>query len=104
MRFLQNVFIPERQGADPQWILVSEISSSGMRAESTIPMTIRTAASYAKGDDRVEVRGKGGAAIETLKTTAAWNRKLIFKFTPKGGGVAVPNRNFCGGRGRCAGQ
>jgi acyl-CoA thioesterase-1 len=83
VRFLQNVFIPERQGADPQWILVSEISSSGMRVESTIPMTIRTAPVYAKGNYLVEVRGKSGAVIETLKTTAAWNRMLIFKFTPK---------------------
>jgi hypothetical protein len=85
VRFLQNVFLPERQGGDPQWILVSEISRAGMLVEAKVPMTIRTAPIYAKGDYRIEVRGQTGAVIETLKTTAAWSRMLIFKFTPKDG-------------------
>ena len=85
MRFLQNVFLPEREGIDPRWILVSEISQTGMLVDATIPMTIRTAPLYAKGDYRIEVRSKTGAVIETLNTTAAWSRMLIFKFTPKDG-------------------
>jgi lysophospholipase L1-like esterase len=85
VRFLQNVFLPEREGIDPRWILVSEISQTGMLVDATIPMTIRTAPLYAKGDYRIEVRSKTGAVIETLNTTAAWSRMLIFKFTPKGG-------------------
>ena len=46
-------------------------------------MTIRTAPIYTKGDYRVEVRDKSGAVLEALKTTAAWNRMLIFNVTPK---------------------
>ena len=34
-------------------------------------------------DLSIERRGKRGALIETIKTTAAWSRILIFKFTPK---------------------
>jgi hypothetical protein len=85
VRFLQNVFLPERQGNDPEWILVSEISPVGMLVDAKVPMTIRTAPIYTKGDYRVEVRDKSGAVIEALKTSAAWNRMLIFKFTPKDG-------------------
>lgn len=85
VRFLQNVFLPEREGTDPRWILVSEISRNGMRVDSSVPMTIRTAPIYGKGDYRIEVRANSGAVLETLHVTAAWSRMLIFKFTPREG-------------------
>lgn len=85
VRFLQNVFLPEGQGGEPQWILVSEISRTGMTVDAAVPMTIRTAPIYGKGDYRVEVRGKSGSVIETFNTTAAWSRMLILKFTPREG-------------------
>ena len=85
VRFLQNIFLPERQGLDPEWILVSEISPTGMLVDAKVPMTIRTAPVYTKGDYRVEVRDKTGAVIEALTTTAGWNRMLIFKVTPRDG-------------------
>ena len=83
VRFLQNVFVPERQGLEPQWVHVSEISAKGMRVDARIPITIRTAPIYAKGDYLIEVRDRSGTVVNTLKTTAAWNRMLIFKFDPK---------------------
>ena len=83
VRFLQNIFLPERQGMDPEWILISEISPTGMLVDARVPMNIRTAPIYTKGDYRVEVRDKSGAVLEALKTTAAWNRMLIFNVTPK---------------------
>ena len=82
VRFLQNVFLPERQGVAPQWILVSEISRTGMLVDAAVPMTVRTAPIYGKGDYRIELRGKSGAVLETLHATAAWSRMLTFKFTP----------------------
>ena len=85
VRFLQNVFLPEREGAAPQWIIVSDISRTGMLVDATVPMTIRTAPIYGKGDYRIEVRGKSGAILETLHATAAWSRMLTFKFTPSEG-------------------
>lgn len=85
VRFLQNVFLPERQGTDPQWVAVSEISRTGMLVDSAVPMTIRTAPVYSKGLYRVEVRGKTGAVLEVFNTSAAWSRMLIFKFTPREG-------------------
>jgi acyl-CoA thioesterase-1 len=85
VRFLQNVFLPERQGVDPQWIIVSEISRTGMLVDATVPLTIRTAPVYGKGDYRIEVRGASGAVIETINTTAAWSRMLTFKCTPREG-------------------
>jgi hypothetical protein len=85
VRFLQNVFLPERESAAPQWIVISEISRTGMLVDAAVPMTIRTAPIYGKGDYRIEVRGKSDAAIETLHATAAWSRMLTFKFKPSGG-------------------
>ncbi|MEY2599741.1 MAG: hypothetical protein RLZZ142_2000 [Verrucomicrobiota bacterium] len=85
VRFLRNVFIPERQGSAPEWISVSQISPKGMTVDTRVPLNIRTAPIYAKGDYRIEVRGKSGAILETLKATAAWNRMLIFKVTPREG-------------------
>ena len=85
VRFLQYVFLPERQGVAPHWISVSEISRKGMLVDAGVPMTIRTAPLYGKGDYRIEVRGKNGALLETLHTTAAWSRMLTLQFTPHEG-------------------
>ena len=85
VRFLQYVFLPERQGAAPQWIIVSDISRKGMLVDAEVPMTVRTAPIYGKGDYRIEVRGKSGSVLETLHATVAWSRMLTFKFTPSEG-------------------
>lgn len=85
IRFLQYVFLPERQGTEPRWTFISNLSPKGMPLDSQTPLTIRTAPIYPKGEYRIEVRGKSGTVLETIQATAAWSRMLIFKVTPKEG-------------------
>ena len=85
IRFLQYVFLPERQGTEPRWTSIVNLSPKGMTFDSQTPVTIRTAPIYPKGEYRIEVRGKSGAALETIQTNAAWSRMLTFKVTPKEG-------------------
>jgi lysophospholipase L1-like esterase len=85
IRFRQYVFLPDRQGTEPRWTAISDLSPRGMTLDSQIPITIRTAPIYPKGEYRIEVRGKSGTVLETIQATAAWARMLTFKITPKEG-------------------
>ncbi|MEK0446468.1 MAG: hypothetical protein RLZZ399_1789 [Verrucomicrobiota bacterium] len=85
VRFLQYVFLPERQGTEPRWTSISNLSPKGMTLDTQTPLTIRTAPIYSKGEYRIEIRGKSGTVLETIQTNAAWSRMLTFKVAPREG-------------------
>ena len=61
VRFLQHVFSPRRQGADPSWICISDLTPKGMVIETAVPLTVRTAPSTPKGARPVAMDRKGSA-------------------------------------------
>jgi len=84
VRFLQNVFLPKREGTEPQWIHVTGINSSGMNIESKIPISIRTAPIYPAGKHRIAIHDKSGAVVDTIASDQNWSGMQHFTFDPKG--------------------
>jgi lysophospholipase L1-like esterase len=84
VRFLQNVFMPKREGIKPEWVHVTNISSKGMTIESNISVAIRTAPIYAKGSYHIGIQDKDGAVVDTVVCTADFSRTHSFVFDPKG--------------------
>ncbi|NBV24581.1 MAG: SGNH/GDSL hydrolase family protein [Proteobacteria bacterium] len=84
VRFLQNVFLPKREGAKPDWVDVMGISSKGMNIESKIPIAIRTAPIYPKGSYRIVIHDKNDAVVDTVTSTSDFSRTHSFVFDPKG--------------------
>ncbi len=84
VRFLQNVFLPKREGTEPQWVHVSDINSKGMIIDSRIPITIRTAAIYQAGNYHIVIHDKSGAVVDTIASNVNWTRMQRFNFDPKG--------------------
>jgi lysophospholipase L1-like esterase len=84
VRFLQNVFLPKREGTEPQWVHVSDINSKGMIIDSRIPITIRTAAIYQAGNYHIVIQDKSGAVVDTIASNVNWTRMQRFNFDPKG--------------------
>ena len=108
VRFLQNVFMPKREGIKPEWVHVANITSNGMSIESKIPVAIRTAPIYAKGSYHVVIHAKDGAVVDDIASTADFSRTHSFVFDPKGydgpfrieialeNSAATPSRNSGG--------
>lgn len=84
VRFLQNVFLPRREGTEPQWVYVSGINSHGMNLASRIPVAIRTAPIYPEGKYRITFRDQSGAVMDTTSSIVNWSRMQRFTFDPKG--------------------
>lgn len=83
VRFLQNVFLPKREGIEPQWVHVTGIHSNGMKIESNIPVTIRTAPIYPAGTYRITIHDKSGAIVDTMASDQNGSQMLNFTFDPK---------------------
>jgi lysophospholipase L1-like esterase len=84
VRFLQNVFLPKKEGTEPQWVHVTDINPKGMNIESPIPIAIRTAPIYPEGKYQIVVHNKSGAVVDTIASDVNWSRMQMFTFDPKG--------------------
>lgn len=84
VRFLQNVFLPKREGTEPKWIHVTGINSTGMNIESKIPIAIRTAPIYPVGTYRITIQDKSGAVVDTIASNVSGAKMQKFTFDPKG--------------------
>lgn len=83
VRFLQNVFLPKREGTEPQWVHVAGINSSGMTIDSKIPVAIRTAPIYPDGTYRIAIHDKSGVIVDTIAPSVNWSQMQVFTFDPK---------------------
>ena len=83
VRFLQNVFLPKREGTEPQWVHVTDITPKGMNIESKIPIAIRTPPIYPAGNYRIVIRDASGAVVNTIPSEVNWSRMNSFTFDPK---------------------
>jgi lysophospholipase L1-like esterase len=83
VRFFQNVFLPKRDGPEPQWVHVSGINFKGMNIESKIPVVIRTAPIYPAGNYRIKIHDASGAVVDTIPSNVKWSRMQSFTFNPK---------------------
>jgi len=83
VRFLQNVFLPKREGTEPQWVHVTDINPKGMIIDSKIPIAIRTAPIYAAGHYRIGIRDNSGAVVNTIASEVNWSRMNSFIFDSK---------------------
>jgi acyl-CoA thioesterase I len=84
IRFMRYVFIPQRDGIEPQWIRVATLSENGMRIETPIPIAVRTPATYSTGQTyRVTIRESGGLEIQFFEQDVNWNRMLQFTVDPQ---------------------
>jgi len=84
VRFLRNVFMPKREGTEPQWVHVTGINSKGMNIESKTPIAIRTAPIYPAGTYQITIHDKSGAVVDTIASEVDWSRMQRFTFDPKG--------------------
>ncbi|OYV06076.1 MAG: hypothetical protein CFE26_08260 [Verrucomicrobiales bacterium VVV1] len=84
VRFLQNVFLPKREGVEPQWIHVSDINSKGMSIEGRLPIAIRTAPIYPAGKYRITIQDRSGTVVDTIASDVGWSKMQSFTFDPKG--------------------
>jgi lysophospholipase L1-like esterase len=84
VRFMRYVFILERDGIEPQWIRVANLSKNGMSVETPIPISVRTPASYSTGHTyRVTICESDGKEIQSFEQEVIWNRMLQFTIDPK---------------------
>lgn len=84
VRFLQNVFLPKREGTTSSWIQIRELSARGMTIESKMPIAIRTAPIYAAGSYRISIRAASGELVSRVESTVNWSQMHSFTFDPKG--------------------
>ena len=80
---MQYIFTPRRQGSEPQWISVSEISAKGMRIETQVPLSIRTAPVSPKGSS-VVIKDKAGVVVTPTDVRSSWGGFHIFTLDPAG--------------------
>ncbi len=83
VRFLQYVFTPRRQGTEPVWIRVSEISNAGMVVETPVPLSVRTAPGVPR-PARITIQDKSGVAIEPKNVREDVRGFNIFTLDPSG--------------------
>ena len=83
IRFLQYVFSPRRQGADPSWIRISDLTPKGMVIETTVPLSVRTAPGAPKGA-RPTARDGKGSTVALMEVKENWGGFCIFTLDPAG--------------------
>ena len=84
VRFLRYVFSTHREGIEPKWTKVTQLSKNGMRIESEIPVSIRTPSHYKNGTTyRITIRNKCGKEIQSLEQKSSWHRMLEFMVEPE---------------------
>lgn len=85
VRFMRYVFLPQREGIDPEWVRVKALTKEGFQIESGIPIAIRTPSMYDRGKTyRVRVCTADGKEISSEESEVAWSRMLDFTIDPKG--------------------
>jgi sialate O-acetylesterase len=82
VRFMQYVFMPQREDLEPRWIRVANITARGMEVETQGPLAVRTAPVYAVGRYRVTVRDKAGLVISDASVPVTYHRMLLLDVDP----------------------
>jgi len=84
VRFMRYVFSPQREGIEPKWTHVSQLSRSGMQINTEVPISIRTPSLYKNGTTyRIRIRNQCGKEIHSFEQKSSWHRMLQFKVEPK---------------------
>jgi lysophospholipase L1-like esterase len=84
VRFLQNVFLPKREGLASSWVQVRDLNAKGMTIESKVPIAIRTAPIYGAGTYRIAIHTASGELVSRVESTVNWSQMHSFTFDPKG--------------------
>ena len=84
VRFMRYVFMTKREGIEPEWSKVTNLSKSGMHIETSVSLSIRTPSLYHNGKTyRILFLDNSGKEIDAIEARPGWSRMLQFKVEPK---------------------